>query len=405
MVKRYILPSWYELIPAEEIKIRIYNIKKELRRLGRDAIFVQYFVDLFYLSGTRQKGGIYIPREGDPLLFIVRDIDRAAIESPIKTIIPWPVDGDIGKIVLEHYKELPMSMGIEEDILPYRNYRQLKDSFPETTFFNASSLIKRIRRIKTSYEISQLREAGKIGEKLYKKIPEFIKKSPTEISLAAKMVEYAMSLGHQNLLRVRSFNDEIYTWHIVSGINGTIGSYIEAPFGGLGLSPSFPVGASKKRLVSREPILIDFGTCFMGYQIDQTRMFSIGKPQDIVIDAYNALKEIERDLLFSLRPGIAAEKLYFMALNKAKEMGFADYFLGYGDNKIRFVGHGVGLEINEFPFLAPGHTYLLESGMVLALELKMVIPHVGAIGLENTILIKDDTPEVLSLADQNFIYV
>ena len=211
-----------------------------------------------------------------------------------------------------------------------------------------------------------------------------------------------MRQGHQNILRSRGFNSEIYTWHVVSGRLGTLPSNIDAPFSGLGLSPAFPLGASLKPIQEKEPVLIDFGTCYTGYQVDQTRMYSIGKPGHEYLEAYGALMEIEAHLLQHLRPGVPAENLFPLALAKGRELGYEDVFLGPLERKIRYVGHGVGLESPENPFLAPGHTYPLREGMTLALELKIVLEK-GAVGFENTVVIHKDRVEKLTLADERFL--
>jgi Xaa-Pro aminopeptidase len=151
-------------------------------------------------------------------------------------------------------------------------------------------------------------------------------------------------------------------------------------------------------------VLIDFGNCYNGYQTDQTRMFSIGKPAKEFIKAHQALQKIETLLLAHLRPGQSAEALYRMSLKEAKKLGYEDSFLGPRGQKVKFVAHGVGLEIDEFPFLAQGHHYPLEEGMTLALELKIVLDK-AAVGFENTVVIRKDGVEKLTTADETFTII
>jgi Xaa-Pro aminopeptidase len=149
-------------------------------------------------------------------------------------------------------------------------------------------------------------------------------------------------------------------------------------------------------------VLIDFGTCIDGYIADQTRMFSLGRPDSLFLEAYDALREIEARILAKTRPGAPCDELYRVGVAAGDELGFADAFLGPGSRKIKFVGHGVGLEIDEFPFLAAGHEYPLEAGNVFALELKMVFPGKGAVGFENMVAVTQDGWTKLTTTDENF---
>ena len=231
-----------------------------------------------------------------------------------------------------------------------------------------------------------LRQAGEIGAEVYREVAAFIRPGLSEIEVAGWMNYLAMRRGRQNILRSRGFNGRIYNWHVVSGALGTLPSSIDAPFNGLGLSPAFPLGAGVKPIVAGEPLLIDFGTCYTGYQVDQTRMYSVGQPEAEFLEAYEALREIEALIIRNLLPGVPAESLVPLAPAKGRELGVEEVFLGTPRKKIRYVGHGVGLESPETPFLTPGHTYPLRAGMTLALELKIVRPG-GAVGFENTVAI------------------
>jgi len=172
----------------------------------------------------------------------------------------------------------------------------------------------------------------------------------------------AKRYGHEGLLRVRSLNYEAYTWHVLSGVTGGIISQSDSPMGGLGLSPAFPVGASLKKMRAHEPILVDFGTCYHGYQADETRMFSIGKMKQKFIDAYNACKEIHDTVLDETRPGADCEAIFFKTIQLAERLGYKDSYLGPPGLQTRFVAHGIGLELNELPFMLRVNLILLSKG-------------------------------------------
>jgi Xaa-Pro aminopeptidase len=227
----------------------------------------------------------------------------------------------------------------------------------------------------------------------------------TEIEFGGLLEANAKKLGHEGLLRVRSFNYEAYSWHVLSGSIGGIVSQSDSPMGGLGLSPAFPVGASRKEMKAREPILVDFGICYHGYQADETRMFCIGKMPRKFVDAYKACREIHDAVLADTRPGADCESLFLRTLELARALGYEDSYLGPPGLQTKFIAHGIGLELNEYPFLAQGQSYPLEIGMTFAVEPKIVFPGEGSVGLENTVVVTQEGCEILTPIPMDIIEV
>jgi Xaa-Pro dipeptidase len=350
----------------------------------------------YYLSGTTQDSMLYVPLEGKPLLMVRREVERARIESPLAEVVPMKSLRELPALMRAFYGRLPATMGLELDILPVRDYLRFQDLFPGITVLDGSGFIRETRKIKSPYEIDLMRVAGDIGEKVFQKGKEILKEGMTEIEFGGLLEAAAKTYGHEGLLRVRSLNYEAYTWHVLSGPTGGIVSQSDSPMGGLGLSPAFPVGASRRAMRRREPILVDFGTCYHGYQADETRMFSIGRMEKKFTDAYKACRDIHDTVLEQTRPGADCEDIFHKTVTLAEKLGHKDTYLGPPGLQTRFVGHGIGLELNEFPFLAQGHSYPLEEGMTFALEPKIVFPGEGAVGLENTVAVTKDGYEILT---------
>jgi Xaa-Pro aminopeptidase len=250
-----------------------------------------------------------------------------------------------------------------------------------------------------------MRKAGEIGKKVFQEGKKILKKGMTEIEFGGLLEAEAKKYGHEGLLRVRSLNYEAYTWHVLSGLTGGIVSQSDSPMGGLGLSPAFPVGASFKVMKVNEPILVDFGTCYHGYQTDETRMFSIGKMKQKFIDAYEACKEIHDAVLEETRPGADCEALFVKTLRLAEKLGYKDSYLGPPGLQTRFIAHGIGLELNELPFIAQGQSYPLEEGMTFSLEPKIVFPGEGSVGIENTVVVTKKGYEILTPVGQKIFQV
>ena len=395
----------FRYTPFEEIENRFIKVRAEMKKQGIEALLVVQKMDLYYLSGTTQDGLLFLPLEGKPLLMIKREYERAKVESPIKEVVLLKSLRDIPSLIQTIWNRLPHSLGLEFDLLPVKDYFKFQELLPGMRFMDSSGVLRETRKIKSPFEIDLMRRAGEIGKKVYQEARKILRKGMTEIEFGGLLEAAAKRYGHEGLLRVRSFNYEAYTWHVLSGPAGGIVSQSDSPMGGLGLSPAFPVGASLRSMKSHEPILVDFGTCYHGYQADETRMFSIGKLRQKFIDAYNACQEIYDALLEEVRPGADCEAIFVKSLRLAEKLGYKESYLGPPGLQTHFIGHGIGLELNELPFIAKGQSYPLEQGMTFAVEPKIVFPGEGSVGLENTLVVTEKGYEILTPVGQEIFQV
>jgi Xaa-Pro dipeptidase len=395
----------FRYVPIEEIEGRFKKLKSGMEREEIEALLVVQKMDRYYFSGTAQDGILFLPLEGRPLLLIKKELERAKIESPLKDVVRINSVQDLPELIRNHHGNLPYNLGLELDVLPVKDYLKFQSLFPGIRFIDASMILRDPRKIKSPFEIDLMRVAGEIGRKVYQKGREILKEGMTEIEFGGLLEVVAKKLGHEGLLRVRSLNYEAYAWHVLSGLNGGIVSQSDSPMGGLGLSPAFPVGASLKVIKAHEPVLVDFGTCYHGYQADETRMFSIKKMGQKFIHAYNACREIHDSVLEETRPGSDCEAIFIKTLQLAKKLGYEDSYLGPSGLQTRFIAHGIGLELNEFPFIAQGQSSPLEEGMTFAIEPKIVFPGEGAVGIENTVAVTRTGYEILTPLEQDIIEV
>jgi Xaa-Pro aminopeptidase len=376
-----------------------------MKTLEMDALLVIQKMNAYYLSGTTQDGFLFIPLEGKPILMIKRELERAKVESPIKEIVPIRSIREMPSLIQSHTGIVANRLGLELDVLPVRDYLKFQELFPGAKLMDASFIFRETRKIKSPFEINLMRAAGEIGKKVYQEAREILKEGMTEIEFGGLLEAVAKKYGHEGLLRVRSLNYEAYTWHVLSGFTGGIVSQSDSPMGGLGLSPAFPVGASFKVMKSHEPILVDFGTCYHGYQVDETRMFSIGKMKLKFIDAYKVCKEIHDAVLEETRPGADGEAIFMKTLRLAENLGYKDSYLGPPGLQTRFIAHGIGLELNELPSIAQGKSYPLEEGMTFSMEPKIVFPGEGSVGIENTVAVTKNSYEVLTPVSQEIFQI
>ncbi len=395
----------FRYTPRKEIEDRLTRLRAAMEEKGIDAFLVVQKMDCYYLSGTTQDSMLFVPLDGKPLLMVRREVERARVESRLDEIVGIRSVRELPSLIQDHSGSLPKTLGLELDILPVSDYFKYQDLFKDATLIDASPIIRDIRKIKSPFEIDLIRVAGDIGKKVFEEGRNILKEGMTEIEFAGHMETAAKMHGHEGLLRVRSLNYEAYSWHVLSGWAGGIVSQSDSPMGGLGLSPAFPVGASLKVMRAHEPILVDFGTCYHGYQADETRMFSIGEMPGKFVDAYKACKEIHDAVLEETRPGADCEAIFQKTIRLAEKLGYSDSYLGPPGLKTHFIAHGIGLELNEFPFLAQGQAYPLEEGMTFAVEPKIVFPGEGSVGLENTVVVTRDGCEILTLLEQEIFEV
>ncbi len=377
----------YFLVPKDEITRRVSHLQKALRENRIESSLWIQKIDVFYLTGTLQRSYLFVPATGEPIHLIKKDFKRGAHESRIDLKVPIRSRKEIPGVIRRYYGKTPKTVGLEADVLPYQEWYGMAEMFDGSQLKDVSALLLHQRSIKSPYEISIMAKAGRVGQQVYEHGRKILKEGMTEIAFAGEMMAKAFELGHEGLLRMRSLNDESYCWHVLSGESGGIVSYLNAPMGGLGLSPAFPVGASRKPIHRYEPVMVDFGICLRGYQIDETRMFCVGTLPNRYRDLYRSIVRIHHAILSAARPGVRGKDLFETGMEVAEKEGIADIYLGPPGNKVTFVGHGIGLEINDPPFIAKRDITPLKEGMTFALEPKLVLEGETAIGIEDTVVV------------------
>jgi len=390
------------ITPREELENRIARLQAYMAETGLDAVIIVQNADLFYFTGTIQSGNLYVPVSGDPLYLVRKDLSRARMESGLKEIVPFGSMKDIPGILAQYGFPVPVAIGLELDVLPVNFFERYRKVFPSASFSDASPIIRRVRMIKSAYEIHLLQDAATQVDKVYRRAKEVIREGMTDLDLAAELEFTARSQGHQGLVRMRAFNAEIFYAHVFSGADSAVPAYVDTPLGGLGLNPSFGQGAGLKRIERNEPIVVDFAGCVDGYLVDQTRVFSIGAISSRLRKAYDDMLRVQERMTEIALPGMPWGEVYERCRALAEELGYGDSFMGSAGAQVAFIGHGIGIEVDEYPFIARGfHDMVLEQGMVFAFEPKVVIPGEGAIGIENTFYLSlYDGLKQLTFSDQ-----
>jgi len=393
------------LTPEKEIRGRIERFQQTLKKKELDGAIISQNVDLFYFSGTTQRSVLYIPQQGSPVLMVQKSLERAREESALELI--EPIDGlqNVRRVMKMHGIEFPQAVGLEFDVLPVAHFMRLQRVLPGVSFSDVSFFIRRVRMVKTHFEIEQIQKAVGVIERVLSKTREIIQEDLTELEVDGLIGSFARSQGDQGRLRMRGWNQEMFHAHVLCGKTGAIASFTETPIGGPGTTPAIAQGAGHNRIRRNEPILVDLGVGINGYVADLTRTFVIGKLPERFYEGYQVLQEVEALVESEARPGVLCSHLYGEAMRLAEARGFGEYFMGFGEGKVTFLGHGLGLEIDELPVLSKRYHSPLEDGMVFALEPKMVFPGEGAIGLEDDYLVTSCGLRKLSHFEDGIIHL
>jgi Xaa-Pro aminopeptidase len=225
----------------------------------------------------------------------------------------------------------------------------------------------------------------------------------TEIELAGLVEAQARRLGHQGIVRMRLWGAEMFYGHLMAGAAAAVPSYLASPTGGAAVNAAVAQGPSFRVIRRNEPVLLDYVFAWQGYLSDHTRIFVVGRPPQALVDAHQHMLDLQEAIKIMATPGSIAGDLYAAAVKMADQKGMGNHFMGVGPDRIRFIGHGIGLELDEFPFLAAGQTTELKAGMVIALEPKLIFPGKGVVGIENTHVVTRQGLEQLTHAEETII--
>lgn len=383
------------LLPEDELGLRLGRVVDAMRSLNLSAALIRDNANIYYLTGRVFRGYVYIDARDNSIRYFVRQ--------------PNDLHGDgvyhIHKP--EQIKEMPVADGVtvpdsvafDLDTLSAAEAMRLATAFGMSAPWpNASTAMRQARSVKTAFEQQKLRMCGEKQTLVYIRIPHLYREGMTDIELQIE-IERALRLeGCLGLFRMAGGDMELFMANVLTGENADKPSPYDFAMGGAGADPSLPIGANGTVIRPGFPVMVDANGNFNGYMTDMTRCYAPGEPNPKAVEINELSCRICDTLADMMRPGVEARALYDKALEMATEAGMADYFMGHHQHA-GFVGHGIGIEVNELPVLAPRSRAVLEAGNVIAVEPKFVVPELGAVGIENTYIVKENGPaEVITKA-------
>lgn len=382
---------------SAELTLRQEKIRKLMIQSNIDAALITCNVNILYTCGQVLSGYCYLPATGEPWYFIKRPSGLRG-----KQIHYVRKPEQIAEFLAEKNIPFPQTLMLEGDELSFTEYSRLANIFPSAKCVNGTPIIRAARSIKTDLEIDLFRQAGAAHTRAYMQIPSVYRPGMDDRQFSIEIERIMRLEGCLGLFRVFGQSMEIFFGSVLTGSNAEAPSPYDFSLGGKGLSPALPGGLNGTKLEMGNTVMVDLGGNFNGYMSDMSRVFSIGKVSEEAYRAHQVCLEIQSEVIAMTKPGAVCETLYNKAIDIVTKAGFKDQFMGT-KQQAKFVGHGIGLEINEAPVFAPRIKQELEPGMVFALEPKIVLPGVGPVGIENSWAITEHGVDKLTLCPDEII--
>lgn len=380
-----------------EYRMKQERLQVRLREMGADGALITSNVNLFYFAGRIVNGYLYIPAAGDAVLFV-----RAPLGIEEEGIIYFTNPKKLPDVMAEQGFSLPKRLMLEDGDITANEYLRLQTIFGGCEIVGGSQTIRELRSVKTPREVELFRQTALVHAHAYQKISEIYCKGMTDREFSCAIEYELRKLGHLGLFRTYGYRMEAFMGSVLAGDNANEPSPFDFALGGAGESPSLPVSACGKPLENGTTVMVDLSNNLYGYITDMSRTFSIGELPDEAYWAHEVSLKIQEKIARAGKAGAVCSELYALALNIARESGFGNCFMGQ-KQQAKFVGHGIGIEINELPVLAPRMSTVLEKNMVIALEPKFIIEGVGAVGTENSYLVTDSGLEKITVFEEEII--
>ena len=374
------------LFTQEDYKTRITAIQKLLTEKELDIAVFNHPAELYYYTGSVIPLYCIMPKEGVPILLARKGSSRIKDESPNMPLEIFSGSKDFISIIKKHFSSRILKAGFALESSSYSSVVRMLSLLGNPETVDISWDIRMLCSVKSDTEIAIQRKAGEIISAIPEIIRKVYKPGITELEMSAHIEFYLRTHGAGSL-RCRQEGIVLAPGVFSAGTNSLSSNKFDGICAGTGLSPALPFGASVMKIPSNTSIICDYGFVFEGYHVDMTRMFSVGSPPAEALKAHEAMLSVEKDVIDALKAGASWESLWMKAEESAGNLGYTELFMGIGSEKVKFVGHGVGLYLDEPPYLAPKMPDIIRENMVIAIEPKVSLPGIGVVGIEDTFVV------------------
>ncbi|PLX89119.1 MAG: integrase [Desulfuromonas sp.] len=330
-------------------------IEELLTEAEVDAFVFFDLANIRYLSDfTGTDGVLVVTRQAATFLTDSRYQTQACQQVTVESVICYQkkLDG----LVAELLRLGTRRVGFEAETLTVATWEDLKKKANgQIDWIAVTKPLRALRSIKDKEEIAALEHAALLNQQAFDEITPLLKPGTTEREIALALEFALKTLGGE---------EKAFDFIIASGERGAM-----------------PHGlASEKQLRSGELVTIDFGTRVAGYHSDETVTVAIGAVEQKLRDIYDTVLMAHDLALAAVKPGIGIVELDAVAREYITSKGYGDFF-GHG------LGHGLGLNVHEFPALSPNSEGDLEEGMVITIEPGIYMPDIGGVRIEDSVVV------------------
>lgn len=350
---------------------KIRHLREKLKALNLDGMIVSNPVSIKYLCNINVDGLLLITRKEN--IFLTYSMYLEMVKSTV-TITDEVIVADfrdIGKDEYENFFLFCENVGFEENYVTYKEYQYLKQKYKVNNLAETEEIIEKLREVKDKEEIENIRKACEITDSCFEYLKSFIKVGKTEKEIAFEIEMYFKTHGADGLA---------FAPIVAVGENSANPHWIP----------------SDRQVQNAEPILIDMGCKYNGYNSDMTRMFFVGCILEETKKVY--------DLVLKNQEKVINEIKEYASIKTMAQMVESDWKLNHY-TVMHALGHGVGLETHERPYITVRNDTFLKENMVIANEPGIYLPGKYGIRIEDTILVTKNGCEVLTKSPKTYTVI
>jgi Xaa-Pro aminopeptidase len=392
-------------VPLSELNMRLVRFRDEMDKKNPEWKIAVIFskINQYYFTGTMQEGMLIIPRGEEADFWVRRSYERALDES----LFPRIKQMDSYRDAAAAMENFPETVYLETEFVPLSMLQRFQKYFPFTNVLPLDLQLMAVRSIKSAYELSLMKESGRIHQRVQEElIPGMLQEGINEVDFSTDLYVLMMKEGYHGVSRFNMLDTEAVLGQIGFGVSSIYPTSFNGPGGNSASSPAVPmIGNREKTLHIGDLVFVDTGCGVDGYHTDKTTVYMFGAPlPKEAILAHQQCVDIQNRIAEMLKPGAIPSVIYKTIVDNLSSE-FLNNFMGFGTRRVKFLGHGVGLTIDELPVIAQGFDEPIQEGMVFALEPKKGIKDVGMVGIENTFIVTPDGAKCITGTNPGLIKV
>ncbi|KUO68746.1 MAG: hypothetical protein APF77_14665 [Clostridia bacterium BRH_c25] len=353
---------------------RVQKLEEILKAGNLDGMLLVNDSNIRYISGfTGSESYVIISAKARIFITDSRYTEQAEAECDGFEIVRWrsPMPGLVETIQQVCKTNGVKVLGFEQGKVTYELYEKLAKGLEGVKPVPTSQLVEGIRYVKDEGETECIRNAAKIADEAFEEILKYIKVGVTEKDIEREL---------QYLIKKKGAEDIGFPIIVASGKRSSLPHAIP----------------SDKSIEKGDFITMDFGAMYKGYRSDMTRTVVVGEADEKQREIYNIVKAAQAEGVLAIKAGVSGKIPDDCARGYIENAGYGDFF-GHG------LGHGVGLDIHEEPFMSQSCKKTLVEGNVITVEPGIYLPDWGGVRIEDTVLVKADGAEILTKASKELI--